>query len=699
MGFFETLIDATPDIRVDITDTHVKIHGFLFSNNAIAKNICKLDRFAYMYTKRNMLYFETFRFFLPEVKLLLETMIGLKNKYGVHVPRCTEALRQINEFEEQESVKLKNKIDLKLIEKTMTFKIASHQEDAINNYLLYKSRLGLRGLLLDADPGTGKTFMSLALITGLKLDRVVIICPLPTVDNVWVKSLSSPGDRVFKDIQPHYNIRDKSINFKNEKFIISHYEGLEHLDTFLKSKKYFKGEKVAVIVDESHNFNENKSKRFQLLTKIINTLDPEDVFLLSGTPIKGTFSELLNVFCLLDKNFQGNILTRFTKFYKSAGSPISEWLTERYRKNSVKVKKASLGLEPVITSYVKIKLPTKLADKFLLTTIRDNVVEYVKNRMAEIKQNDDKYVKLYSDYLDDGFKKLIDRKEITNKEINTYKDYANFIRKNPDKLAFHNDKLKYCNQIEAKIVSVLETKEERDEFKEVKVIYKYAHLKAQGEALGRIVTGARIECHRELAKAVRYDPIINSTIKKTLIFSNYVGVCEASVKTLKALKYKPLEVFGEHVKNLPATVEKFKTTKQNPLVATYQSLGTGVPLIAANVVICLDLPFRQYLYDQAISRVWRLGQDQQVYVYIINLDTGEDPNINTRNVDIIKYFKEEVERLLGYKSAIDLAETEVLSMEAMSFVRDARAADLVISKNKYNFATKTFSIFRRWSEK
>ena len=95
----------------------------------------------------------------------------------------------------------------------------------------------------------------------------------------------------------------------------------------------------------------------------------------------------------------------------------------------------------------------------------------------------------------------------------------------------------------------------------------------------------------------------------------------------------------------------------NPLVTTFKSLSTGVPLVIANVIIVLDLPFRMYVYEQAIARAWRLGQDQQVYVYIPKLDTGEAPNINSRNIDIIQFFKEEVENITGQKMSISLDAT------------------------------------------
>ena len=72
----------------------------------------------------------------------------------------------------------------------------------------------------------------------------------------------------------------------------------------------------------------------------------------------------------------------------------------------------------------------------------------------------------------------------------------------------------------------------------------------------------------------------------------------------------------------------------------------------------LDLPYRMYIFDQAVSRAWRKGQDSVVKVYIPVLDTGDKKNINQRNFDIISFFNEEVERLTGYKQTLTVDETK-----------------------------------------
>ena len=44
----------------------------------------------------------------------------------------------------------------------------------------------------------------------------------------------------------------------------------------------------------------------------------------------------------------------------------------------------------------------------------------------------------------------------------------------------------------------------------------------------------------------------------------------------------------------------------------------------------------------------RLGQENSVYALYLSLDTGEDYNINSRNIDILKWCKSVVEEITGH---------------------------------------------------
>jgi hypothetical protein len=103
----------------------------------------------------------------------------------------------------------------------------------------------------------------------------------------------------------------------------------------------------------------------------------------------------------------------------------------------------------------------------------------------------------------------------------------------------------------------------------------------------------------------------------------------------------------------------------NPLLATYASLSTGVRLTIADTMILLNSPFRAYILEQAISRIYRLGQDSQTYVYQCILDTGEVPNISTRSADILAWSTEQVEAIMGIKAPQVEGDVFTPSVESM----------------------------------
>jgi hypothetical protein len=201
---------------------------------------------------------------------------------------------------------------------------------------------------------------------------------------------------------------------------------------------------------------------------------------------------------------------------------------------------------------------------------------------------------------------------------------------------------------------------DKKEFRNVKSIYKYPRLKVIGEVLANVVMRKRIDCHRDLAYAFNYEKYVDSTLKKTIIFSSYVDVCEAADKMCKKYKYNPVNVYGSSTKYLNSLVGEFNTIeKKNPLITTFKSLSTGVPLIIANVIIALDVPFRRYIYEQAIGRAWRTGQDSPVFVYIPELDTGDDYNINSRTIDIMEFYMIAVRDITGADIPEDMLKKNV----------------------------------------
>jgi len=625
--------------------------------------------------------FKFYSFFLLEVYRTLESLTSSGSRYATDLRTLNKFLNYVDEYIWTDQ-NIKVHLDKDEIKNKMKFKILKHQEPAFDKYEIYKDKLGYRGLLFDMSAGSGKTFTSLAIAESLHSDRIIIVAPNQTIDRVWIHSLK---EEVYLEPQK-VHVVNRDITYNNERFLLVNYESLDKLDAFLLKHDF---SNATVIVDESHNFANDISKRTKSLLNILNKIQTNNILMMSGTPIKAYSKELSVIMKILDTRFNSIIEKRFIKLYKTPTKLLKDILPERFGEYSVKVKKEELELEPVLTRYVSLKI--KDGDKYTLKNIRTDLRLFIEKRSVELTNDFPKYKQKY-DILYGKAKSLALLDGVNKKEFKTYETDFNTVIKlyKQNKLAFHPDVVKRVNMFENNILLPYLSGQDKKDFKEAKTVVKYLLLKLQGEALANVVMRARINCHKDIAANLSYSKIINSTVKKTIIFSNYVDVCASAEKKIYNEKLSPLSVYGKTSKMLSDTVTKFNTIpKYNPLITTYKSLSTGVPLIVANVVIAIDTPFRMYIYEQAIARVWRLGQDKQVVVYIPELDTGDEPNINGRNLDIITFYKEEVERITGHTLEIDISADDTISNEDYKYLVETNMYNPTVGKqSSYDILTK-----------
>ena len=158
--------------------------------------------------------------------------------------------------------------------------------------------------------------------------------------------------------------------------------------------------------------------------------------------------------------------------------------------------------------------------------------------------------------------------------------------------------------------------------------------------------------------------LIDATEKKTLIFTSYVDVVRITDEYLRKEGYKPLLVYADTNKNLPMIMKRFKEDPDlNPMIATFDSLSTAVPVIEANHCVLLNPPFRDHEYKQATSRVNRLGQDSIVRITSMLLDTGVEPNISTRSNEIMEWSRASVNAIMGLDGVDETVSVEDMVVE------------------------------------
>lgn len=184
-----------------------------------------------------------------------------------------------------------------------------------------------------------------------------------------------------------------------------------------------------------------------------------------------------------------------------------------------------------------------------------------------------------------------------------------------------------------------------ESLKEVKAVianYVYMSAKARGLAIGEVMPPLYNEVNMRLWMDNEdfFVEKIRSNLKKTLIFSPYVGVVNFIADRLKARGVGAVVVTGSVIKNRQDRLNEFMHSDMiDVLVATHNVAGTGLTLIEASQVFFFGVPFRSAEYDQAANRVYRIGQTSEVYIYKVLLDSSVDKvaNITTRQNDIMEW--------------------------------------------------------------
>jgi hypothetical protein len=626
-------ITALPDgVRVS------NIDGFLIKS-AIGKHWSSNSIPEYLIRNVKANSFEIDTFFLPDVAFTIKQMVTMKTRKVLPVmvlSKLYEKLKEetwLNKIESDYPTKLKRE---KL--KDLTFEPKDYQSNFLDNYDQKTQRFRLNGFLLNGAAGSGKTAASLMLSHLLDEDVTVIVSPKNAIYQVW----DSHMQRLFKK-PPSYWIADKGSVYNNERYLIVHYEKLEHL---LSLASKFTGKRVTIILDESHNLNTIDSGRTELFLKFCTAVASKNVLWMSGTPFKAITKEAIPLFRSIDPTFSPDVEFRFKKIYRDTIDRGVEIIRNRLGLISFIIEKKELKLLPPIFEDIRIKIPN--GQKFTLENIKKVMVAFVeertvyyKNRASIDKALFDKGLKHYENTL------------TTNIQKEAFAQYrkmlAIVIASGGDFMAA--EEMKFCNAYEKKEIIPCLPNEWRALWKDVRSAVKYVKLKIQGEALGRVLGQYRIEAHVAMVPYIPFETICDSTSKKTVVFSTFQKVLEAVGDHLKPTDFSPLFVYGHFTSKLKEIVNEFRTNEDvNPLCATYASLSTAVPLTMADTMILIDVPWRDYVLQQAVSRIHRLDSDTQTTIYRCELDTGTMPNISTRSVDVLAWSQNQIEEILGIKS-------------------------------------------------
>ncbi len=214
-------------------------------------------------------------------------------------------------------------------------------------------------ILADA-VGLGKTWSALAVMKFFQLQgrEIILLCPKKLEYN-WRQYSKNQESRFEKD-QLEYFIR-----FHTD----MHDERLEKYTD--RADKYFINDKPKLlIIDESHNLRNDKSKRYNfLMEKILEKNEDIKVLLLSATPINNSLTDIRNQFKLMvrgDENgYEENLGVRNLDYtFRTAQKAFNEWRNEA---------------DPIIGEFI-----TKLPANFF--TLTDSLIVARTRKMIEGQQ-------------------------------------------------------------------------------------------------------------------------------------------------------------------------------------------------------------------------------------------------------------------------------------------------------------------------
>ena len=530
--------------------------------------------------------------------------------------------------------------------KRLKFTLKDVQRETLEAYNTKVPKMKLDGFLLGTPPGSGKTLMSIALSICLHADVTIFVVPKNTVTSVWY-------DGIIEQFGSAVRVWSSVENFPlttGYDYYIFHYEALDKAiglaNSFRNSKK-----KSFIAIDESHNLNEISAQRTLKLIELSRTLGCKHTVFATGTPVKALGTEMIPLLRTIDPLFTSDVEERFKQIYGATARRANDILRNRLGLISHKIIESSyMTVPPPIETVKQVIVPKP--DRFLIRNIKLEMRAFMIERKQYYQSHMREYVSTFEEGLHYYERTL--KNSAQREEFRKYRAYIKIIIEGYDPLK-HKAEAKFVGEMEKQKIIPSLPQPLRNRFKDSLSVTKWYHLRVLGEALA-LVGRRRSECAVELAKYAKLDDIVVNADKKTIIFSSFIPALEAANKYFIEKGFKTLNIYGDSTKNIASIVDQFKKDPDtNPLFGTLQSLAASQTLVVANTAIFLDAPFRDYTYQQAIHRIFRIGQEVQTHCITLILSTGNEANISTRSADILDWSKSQVEAIFGGTSREEAA--------------------------------------------
>ena len=509
--------------------------------------------------------------------------------------------------------------------KNIRYTLKPYQEDFVKMFPTLKNRFHLDGYILSFDQGLGKTLTAIALAECLNKNQVVIVCPNSLKEN-WSYEIKEyffkyEDEKLWKEEvyvhgSPKYKMTDKT------KYIIVNLEAIPAIFNIIGKDK-----ESILIVDEMHNVRNMTGKRTLELLDLKKRLGKTDVLLMSGTPIKALPNEIVPSLMMIDPLFTDEVAKLYNKCFNVDGIGTKDIVNTRFGMvMHRKTKKEVLTLPNKNLHTLSFKL--KNSEKYLSDNVKIDV-NYAFQKLYKIEMDRSDILK--RNYID----MIVKYSKAPRKDLDEYMKYLEHPFEQYHEAYLEKMKNFVMQYVTPNIIYPVDAKN----FKEAETAYLRMKERATGKALGEVMHPRRKEMFVQLYEQNKKEIIrmIKDATKKTVIFSTLLEVVDYISKDLEKQGIKNVKIVGGSGDRMKL-IQQFKNDEETEvLIATSQTLSTGVTLIEANQMFFFGTPWRSADYNQCCDRIYRIGQTTDVNIYNVLLDTGGELNLSTRMNDILNW--------------------------------------------------------------
>uniref|UniRef100_A0A8C2WD53 DNA excision repair protein ERCC-6-like n=1 Tax=Chinchilla lanigera TaxID=34839 RepID=A0A8C2WD53_CHILA len=539
-------------------------------------------------------------------------------KLTSRIQKLQEAWEQLEAHEEDEFADVCN--SGLLLYRELYNQLFEHQKEGVAFlYGLYRD--GRKGGILADDMGLGKTVQVIAFLSGMfdasLVTHVLLLMPTHLI-SMWVKEFAkwTPGMRVKTFHGPSKDERSRSLHRVRQRtgVLITTYQMLINNWQQLSS---FNGQEFVwdyVILDEAHKIKSSSTKS----AICARAVPASNRLLLTGTPIQNNLQELWSLF---DFACQGSLLGTLKTFKMEYEIPII-----RGREKDATSEEKALGLKmsenlmeiikPCFLRRTKEEIQKKRSNTPEVRPTEKNPGVDAICKMPSLSRKNDLIVwirlvplqeEIYRKFVSlDHIKELLMETRSPLAELGVLKKLCD----HPRLLSARACRLLHLGTV--RISAQDGNEEDSSDVDSIAHVTDDTLLEESGKMIFLI----------NLLKRLREEG------HQTLVFSQSRQILNIIERLLKNKHFKILRIDGTvtHLLEREKRINLFQQNKDySVFLLTTQVGGAGLTLTAATRVVIFDPSWNPATDAQAVDRIYRIGQKENVVIYrLITCGTVEE---------------------------------------------------------------------------